>query len=968
MRQWPEGWQKTAVTIALGLLYVGAIARGWSLTAIALALPVAYGWGAKPGFFTLLLALVLRFFWGAETLPVLVLDGLVTAVALSWMTLQQTAIPSPQPALVSPSLPSTPPRTPPPLPSLLQNLPFMVIALDDDGRLVFWNRAGQTLFGYSANEMLGQADGLTRLLPDTTLRSQFLNKWRNHVIIADADWLLQTRNNQTKMMVWHDLSIHYPVAGWMAWGVGLDVTEQRETEAQLRHLAIRADTLALFSQTLANTHVNYQVMLETITQRVSELLGGMCGLSLIRGKGQVLELASLYHPDPAKMALLKEGFFIFNMTYNTQISQVVVENGYPLLIAKVPPQQAKSWLPPDQKNLMEQFPINSLLLVPLKYQAEIIGILGLARDDGESYTLQDQLFLQSVAEQAAAAITNGSLYQTMRQELSERLLAQEALQVSEELYRSLIEQSNDAIYLLFLDRRQFVHVNRRFLEMFSLQEEDVADPALSMWDLVAPESLDVVELRRESGMKGEEISPYYEFVGLTRDGRRLAIEASVSYVQYQGKTAVQGILRDVTERKKTEAALQKQTSELEAIAQISNALRMAHSIEEMLPLVLEKAIEAVGGRIGTVYLLNAEGTELILRGTYPYNPEHLGRRISATQGITGHVAQSESMLITQKLSGELFLPDQSPAEFVHDFVVSLPLRSQDQPVGAMNIIVAEANNLGESETRLLSAFADIAGGAIERAMILETLEYRVAERTYDLASANERLSELDRLKSQFVSDVSHELRTPVTNLKLYLELLAHGRPTEHERYMMVLKNQTERLEELIKQVLTITRLDLSRATLKFAPVDFNQLVTQTVLAHRPRAEAAHLEMVFEPAPYLPTLWGVATHLSEMIDHLLKNALIYTFAGKITLQTLLDEKKQEVCFRISDTGMGMEEGDLPHLFERFYRGQRVTQLNIPGTGLGLSIVKEIVDAHKGRIDVVTELDKGSVFTVYLPIAE
>ncbi|MFZ5917889.1 MAG: GAF domain-containing protein [Chloroflexota bacterium] len=228
-----------------------------------------------------------------------------------------------------------------------------------------------------------------------------------------------------------------------------------------------------------------------------------------------------------------------------------------------------------------------------------------------------------------------------------------------------------------------------------------------------------------------------------------------------------------------------------------------------------------------------------------------------------------------------------------------------------------------------------------------------------------RQKELDRLKSKFVSDVSHELRTPVTNIRLYLHLLERS-PEKFAQHMAVLKDQSGRLANLIEDILNLSRLDLDHERADFVPIDLNRAVEQVVTAHQARAELAGLELIFDPDPSLPPVPVEPNQLDQVLTNLLGNALNYTLAGTIHLRTRLEADRGRARLDVQDSGMGIATEDLPHIFDRFYRGQRVGSLSIPGTGLGLAIVKEIVEQHGGEIQVESQVGQGSRFTVWLPL--
>jgi signal transduction histidine kinase len=245
------------------------------------------------------------------------------------------------------------------------------------------------------------------------------------------------------------------------------------------------------------------------------------------------------------------------------------------------------------------------------------------------------------------------------------------------------------------------------------------------------------------------------------------------------------------------------------------------------------------------------------------------------------------------------------------------------------------------------------------------LEARVSERTKELAEANEQLKELDKLKSKFVSDVSHELRTPVANLWLYLDLLERGRIEKRDHYLNVLKKETRRLEQLIENTLSLSRLEMTDFQTAFGPLDLNALVKQIMVAYEPRADLDKLAFIFSPGENMPPILGVKNQLAQVINNLLSNAFNYTFEGFVQVNTFPDDEHNQAVLEVIDSGIGIDPEDLPHLFDRFYRGQQTGQSDIPGTGLGLAIAKEVVDLHQGTIEVDHTAEGETVFRVRLP---
>ncbi len=229
---------------------------------------------------------------------------------------------------------------------------------------------------------------------------------------------------------------------------------------------------------------------------------------------------------------------------------------------------------------------------------------------------------------------------------------------------------------------------------------------------------------------------------------------------------------------------------------------------------------------------------------------------------------------------------------------------------------------------------------------------------------------LERLRARFISNISHELRTPLTTIKTYLHLL-RGMPELLPEYLDILEREADWQTRLVEDVLQVSRLDSGAFQMQFGPVGLNALATEVVDAQRPLALAQGLVLECYLAEEGPVARADPDALRMVLSNLVRNSLQYTpSGGRVEVST--GEKELEgrrwATVAVTDTGIGIPKDELPYIFDRFFRGERPRQMQIPGTGLGLSIVKEIVDRHGGRITVESEEGKGTRFTVWLPLAE
>jgi signal transduction histidine kinase/DNA-binding response OmpR family regulator len=236
---------------------------------------------------------------------------------------------------------------------------------------------------------------------------------------------------------------------------------------------------------------------------------------------------------------------------------------------------------------------------------------------------------------------------------------------------------------------------------------------------------------------------------------------------------------------------------------------------------------------------------------------------------------------------------------------------------------------------------------------------------WTLRDVTER-TRLERLKSEFVATASHELRSPLTSIKGFVELLAasEGLDVRQREFLDIVSVSTNRLVDLVNDLLDVARLEAGRVEVHRRPVEVGEVVVEVCALLRQRIEDKGQRLVLDVAPDTPRALADPARLRQVLVNLLTNAHLYTDAdGTIAVRTAASPSG--VRLQVSDTGRGMSSAELEDVFERFSRGAGAG--SIPGTGLGLSIVKSLVDLHGGTVDVSSTLGQGTTFTISLPAA-
>jgi two-component system phosphate regulon sensor histidine kinase PhoR len=228
------------------------------------------------------------------------------------------------------------------------------------------------------------------------------------------------------------------------------------------------------------------------------------------------------------------------------------------------------------------------------------------------------------------------------------------------------------------------------------------------------------------------------------------------------------------------------------------------------------------------------------------------------------------------------------------------------------------------------------------------------------------LRNLQTTRRELIGNISHEFRTPLAGIKAMVETL-HGGAIDDKKaagdFLNRIDSEVDRLTQLVTELTELSRIETGRAELKLEPVDLNNLVEEVTAQLKPQVEREKLTVVRELAADLPPVPADAARVRQVMLNLLHNAIKFTEpGGQITVSTR--KEGESVTTAVADNGRGIASDDLPHVFERFYKGDKARAGE--GTGLGLAIAKHITEAHGGHIRVESEEGRGSTFSFSLPL--
>lgn len=231
-----------------------------------------------------------------------------------------------------------------------------------------------------------------------------------------------------------------------------------------------------------------------------------------------------------------------------------------------------------------------------------------------------------------------------------------------------------------------------------------------------------------------------------------------------------------------------------------------------------------------------------------------------------------------------------------------------------------------------------------------------------------KLSEVEKMKNEFISIITHELSTPVARTAGYLSMLAEDKeniPLQYQDYLERAVDSIKRLSALISALLRASRISFEEKENIF---DIGPIIADVIKSYEDTIHRKGLTVFYDPGSYLPLpfVLGSASSIKEVLDILLDNAIKFTDKGYIRISLRIEENK--IYINVEDTGCGIAEEDLPHIFEKFYQADTSYTREKGGVGLGLYLAKKIIEMNKGKIWAKSKMGEGTIFTFVLSIAK
>lgn len=415
----------------------------------------------------------------------------------------------------------------------------------------------------------------------------------------------------------------------------------------------------------------------------------------------------------------------------------------------------------------------------------------------------------------------------------------------------------------------------------------------------------------------------------------------------------------------------------ELLASLAEVANSTLNEDELLKSVIDNLSRAFHPESLAIFLTEKKGGDFILSA----KNDHfwpVGHHLPPDDPLVELLERSKRGLVL-KILRHRFKDNKAikTLEFL-EAAIAVPIYSQEDLVGFMLLgIKKSGDDYNLSDLKILGAIADQLSIALVRARLygeLEnfnlTLKEQVESATADLRAANKRLSDLDRIKSDFISIASHKLRTPLTVIKGYVSMILDGSfgrvPKNQKEALEKVFVSNERMVRLVDNLLEVYHIDSNKMKFNWQSIVLTDLASMIVNEFMASAKKKSLTLDFIlPKGELPTVRADQEKIREVIINLLDNAIKYTAQGGIKVK--LEQINHDVVFSCSDTGVGIRPEDISKLFQKFSRAPGISLIDTESTGIGLYVAKRIIGLHGGRIWAESAGEnKGSRFSFALPL--
>jgi len=553
-------------------------------------------------------------------------------------------------------------------------------------------------------------------------------------------------------------------------------------------------------------------------------------------------------------------------------------------------------------------------------------------------------------------------------DITSRKKAENELALSEEKYRTLIDSIQDGVFLIVDGILRFV--NRAFSKMIGYESSEIEGSSFIKY--VAPEDVDLVVGNYKLRQEGKPAPSSYEWRMLHKNGGKVFVNMSARVINYQGKKATIGTIKDITHQKKLEQTLLNQKNLFKGVADAANILLT----EKDFNLAITNTLKSLGqsSDIDRVYIfensVDSVSGKPVMNQKFEWTSGNVTAEINNPELQNLHyypMFDSWYPILKNGDTVNSLVKDLNPelrnllSEQSIKSILIVPLMVKNEFWGFIGFDYCKSDRIwSESEISILQTTAANLGGVIERELAKT-----------ELIEAKETAEEMSKLKSNFLANMSHELRTPLIAILGYTEILKTE--IEHHEWnemISTIMHSGKRLLETLNLILDLSKVEADKVQINYNEINISEEVFDIVNMLNPVAQKKnlYLKAAVKKEVVLSKLDKRLLH--SIITNLVNNAIKYTQKGGITveLDVINSNKKDYAMIRVVDTGIGIAKEDQENIFDEFRQVSEGYNRHFEGAGLGLTIAKKFAEKMGGSISLESEVGKGSTFTVVFPAEE
>lgn len=382
------------------------------------------------------------------------------------------------------------------------------------------------------------------------------------------------------------------------------------------------------------------------------------------------------------------------------------------------------------------------------------------------------------------------------------------------------------------------------------------------------------------------------------------------------------------------------------LVEIARDLASTLNLDALLTRIVNVAVELSGCEAASILLYDEKSDQLFFHTSSNMDklPMMRGMRVPGEGSLAGWVIANRKVVAVGNVKQDNRHYEQTDQflKFSTDSLMGLPMITKGKIIGVLEVVNKLDGEFSQEDADVLSVLSAQAAVAIENTRLFQ--------------------------QSDLISELVHELRTPISSLCAvsYLLQRADLQTEQRIKFAETIYTESMRLNEMASSFLDVARLESGRAEFRYTRFEILPLLRECYEIVRNEAAAHQIVISMDVQEELPLLEADRDKMKRVLLNLLTNAVKYNRPGG-TITARARSIKKEMIIEVQDTGIGIPPEDLPHMFEKFYR-VKATEKMTGGTGLGLSICKQIVETHRGRIEVASQVNEGTTFTITLPLIQ